>query len=189
MVSMVPLEPAASAVSTSAVSTAAGPPPSMTASSPLCPNCHAVVDASSAYCSSCGWPLGSAEHAPRYAPFWRRCVAAFIDFIIVGVAANLIEFVAQSGSSVAENVFLLLLFVYYSLFEASSEQATIGKRVMGLIVCGADGRRLTLPRAAIRTLAKALSLLTCGVGFIMPLLTPWKQALHDKLTDTIVVEK
>jgi uncharacterized RDD family membrane protein YckC len=60
---------------------------------------------------------------------------------------------------------------------------------MGLIVCGADGRRLTLPRAAIRTVAKVLSLLICGVGFLMPLLTPLKQALHDKLTDTIVVEK
>jgi uncharacterized RDD family membrane protein YckC len=127
--------------------------------------------------------------APRYAAFWRRSVAALIDFFIAIVAAKAFEYVLQSRIWVADNVTLLFLFLYFTFFESSSEQATLGKRIMGIMVCGADGRRLTVRRAAIRTLAKALSLLTCGVGFIMPLLTPWKQALHDKLTDTIVVEK
>jgi uncharacterized RDD family membrane protein YckC len=90
---------------------------------------------------------------------------------------------------VSENVTPPQMFLYFSIFESSSEQATLGKRIMGLIVCGADGRRLTFPRAALRTLAKTLSLLICGLGFLMPLMTPWKQALHDKLTDSIVVEK
>jgi uncharacterized RDD family membrane protein YckC len=134
-------------------------------------------------------PLGPAEHAPRYAPFWRRSVAALIDLTLIGMAGSALEYLLQSRAWVAENATPLLWFLYFSLFESSSEQATLGKRIMGIIVCGADGRRLTFPRAAIRTLAKVLSLLTCGVGFIMPLLTPWKQALHDKLTDTIVVEK
>jgi len=127
--------------------------------------------------------------APRYAPFWKRSAAALIDLAIVGIATSALEFELQTRQWFAENMTPLLLFLYFSLFECSSEQATLGKRIMGIKVCGADGRRLTYPRAAIRTLAKALSLLTCGVGFIMPLLTPWKQALHDKLTDTIVVEK
>jgi uncharacterized RDD family membrane protein YckC len=148
-----------------------------------------LVDANSAYCPSCGMPLAPSRQAPRYAPFWRRSAAALIDLILVGMAADALAYLLHSRTWVAENVTPLLLFLYLSLFESSSEQATLGKRVMGIIVCGADGRRLTFPRAAIRTLAKALSLLTCGVGFIMPLLTPWKQALHDKLTDTIVVEK
>ncbi len=116
-------------------------------------------------------------------------MAALIDFVIAIVAAKAFAYVLQSRIWVEGNVTLIFLFLYFTFFESSSEQATLGKRIMGIIVCGADGRRLTVRRAAIRTLAKALSLLTCGVGFIMPLLTPWKQALHDKLTDTIVVEK
>ncbi len=60
---------------------------------------------------------------------------------------------------------------------------------MKIIVCASDGRRLSLPRAAIRTLAKGLSFLICGVGFIMPLLTLRRQALHDVLTDAVVVCK
>jgi len=57
------------------------------------------------------------------------------------------------------------------------------------MVSGSDGRRLKFPRAVIRTLAKILSLMICGVGFIMPLLTLRRQALHDVLTDAVVVCK
>ncbi|HEV8001994.1 MAG TPA: RDD family protein, partial [Planctomycetaceae bacterium] len=78
-------------------------------------------------------------------------------------------------------------FFYSAALESSHDQATIGKRLFGMIVCGVDGRRLTFARAAIRTFAKVLSLVICGMGFIMPLLTPKKQALHDLMTDVVVV--
>lgn len=92
-------------------------------------------------------------------------------------------------SWVAENLGFVLYVLYCSAFESSQEQATVGKRLMKIVVCGSDGRRLSFPRAAIRTLAKVLSLLMCGVGFLMPLLTLRKQALHDVLTDVVLVEK
>lgn len=184
MVSMIPLEPVKSADLPPASAPPAGPAPSR-----VCPNCRTLIGADSAYCATCGLPLGSTGQAPRYAPFWRRSVAALIDLAIVGIAANALKALLHGRIWSAEDITPLLLFLYFTLFESSSEQATLGKRIMRIIVCGADGRRLTFPRAAIRTLAKALSLLICGVGFLMPLLTPWKQALHDKLTDTIVVEK
>jgi uncharacterized RDD family membrane protein YckC len=116
-------------------------------------------------------------------------VAALIDLALIGIAANILEFLLQGRNRVAESVIPVLLFLYFAIFESSPEQGTLGKRVMRIIVCGSDGRRLNFPRAAIRTLGKGLSFLICGVGFLMPLFTPWKQALHDKLTDTIVVEK
>jgi uncharacterized RDD family membrane protein YckC/phage FluMu protein Com len=188
MVSMIPLEPVESAVPLPAGAPISAPS-AEPAPSRVCPNCRTSVDANSAYCSYCGLPLATLAPAPRYAPFWRRSAAALIDLIIVGVAADALQVLLHNRTVVAEDVTPLLLFLYFSLFECSSEQATLGKRIMRIIVCGSDGRRLTFPRSAIRTLAKGLSLLICGVGFLMPLLTPWKQALHDKLTDTLVVEK
>jgi uncharacterized RDD family membrane protein YckC len=185
MVSMIPLEPVGRTTPPAPVEVPAAVP----GPSGVCPNCRSQIDAASAYCPTCGLPLAPMGQAPRFAPYWRRCLAALIDLAIVGIAANALEFLLRTKAWFAEDATPLLLFLYFALFECSSEQGTLGKRVMRIMVCGSDGRRLTFPRAAIRTLAKALSLLMCGVGFIMPLLTPWKQALHDKLTDTIVVEK
>ncbi len=112
-----------------------------------------------------------------------------IDLVIIVVAAEVLEFVLPGRSWVAENLGFVVWFLYFSALESSREQATVGKRFMGIIVCGSDGRRLSFPRAAIRTLAKVLSLLICGVGYIMPLLTLRRQALHDVLTDAVVVRK
>lgn len=110
-----------------------------------------------------------------------------IDLVIVVVAAEVLELVLPRRFWHGTNLLLVLLFLYYSAMESSREQATVGKRIMGIIVCGSDGRRLSFPRAAIRTLAKVLSLMICGVGYIMPLLTLRRQALHDVLTDAVVV--
>ncbi len=59
------------------------------------------------------------------------------------------------GDAMAGRQWFLLWFFYSAALESSREQATFGKRMLGMIVCGADGRRLTFARAAIRTLAKA----------------------------------
>jgi len=184
MVSMVPLEPKTLSDSARGGSATLAPRPSV-----FCPNCRNEIDAGSTFCSICGMPLGEAGRMLQYAPYWRRTVAVLIDLTIVVVAAKALEFLLPGRSWVAENVGAVLFVLYYSALESSSEQATVGKRIMGIIVCGSDGRRLSFPRAAIRTLAKVLSLAICGVGLIMPLLTLRKQALHDVLTDSVVVEK
>jgi uncharacterized RDD family membrane protein YckC len=141
------------------------------------------------YCSTCGAPLSAAGPPLQYAAFWQRVVAALIDLVIIAVAETALRFVLPGRTWVGENLWFVLWFLYHSVMESSREQATIGKRILGIIVCGSDGRRLTFPRAAIRTLAKVLSFLICGIGYVMPLLTPHRQALHDILTDAVVVRK
>jgi uncharacterized RDD family membrane protein YckC len=130
-------------------------------------------------------PLIPAAHPLQYAGLLRRMLAAVIDLTIVLLATGALELLlGRSGWLVP----FLVLFVFYNAgLESSPDQATIGKRLFGMMVCGTDGRRLTFARAAIHTLAKILSLLICGVGFIMPLLTPRKQALHDLMVDAVVV--
>jgi uncharacterized RDD family membrane protein YckC len=120
----------------------------------------------------------------RYAGFFRRGAAAVIDLALISLASGALALLAGRAGAQA---WFLLWFFYSAALESSRDQATIGKRALGMIVCGADGRRLTFPRAAVRTLAKLASLLICGMGFVMPLLTPKKQALHDLMTDAVVV--
>jgi uncharacterized RDD family membrane protein YckC/phage FluMu protein Com len=154
-----------------------------------CSHCGVPADVNAVYCATCGASLSDAVPSLQYAAFWQRVAAALIDLIILGIAEEAVRFVLPGRMWVGENFGFALWFLYYTALESSREQATIGKRILGIIVCAADGRRLTFPRAAIRTLAKVLSLLICGVGYLMPLLTPHRQALHDILTDAVVVRK
>jgi uncharacterized RDD family membrane protein YckC len=120
----------------------------------------------------------------QYAGFFRRAAAAVIDLALLSLASGALTLLAPR---IGEQAGFFLWFFYSAALESSRDQATIGKRVLGLVVCGADGRRLTFARAAIRTLAKLASLAICGMGFIMPLLTPKRQALHDLMTDVVVI--
>ena len=74
-------------------------------------------------------------------------------------------------------------WLYYTLFEASSWQATPGKRVMRLYVTDLNGQRITFARASLRNLAKLISSLTSLVGYLVAGFTEKKQALHDILAE------
>jgi uncharacterized RDD family membrane protein YckC len=78
-------------------------------------------------------------------------------------------------------------WVYRTVLESSSWQATVGKRFLGLIVVDGEGRRLSFARAGGRQIGRFLSYLTFYVGFLLILFTEKHQALHDKLVDTYVI--
>ena len=72
--------------------------------------------------------------------------------------------------------------------EASSKKATLGKMALGLIVTDVNGVRLSFGRASGRYFGKILSGLILNIGFIMAAFTEKKQALHDILAGTLVLE-
>src|SRR5256885_450936 len=80
---------------------------------------------------------------------------------------------------------VLVACVYYTLFESSSIQATPGKVLLGLKVRDTSGRRISIHKANKRYWGKLLSGLILGIGFMMTGWTLRKQALHDKLADTM----
>ncbi|NBZ87453.1 RDD family protein [Stagnihabitans tardus] len=79
--------------------------------------------------------------------------------------------------------------LYDVLLTASSWQATVGKRALGLIVVDLNGQRLTPWRATGRYFAKIPSALILGIGFLMVGWTERKQGLHDMIAGTLVVKK
>ena len=78
--------------------------------------------------------------------------------------------------------------LFYTVWlESSAWQATLGKRMMGLKVVDLQGRRIGFRTSSCRNLAKGLSMLSLGVGYLMPLWDQRKQALHDKAAGCLIV--
>ena len=182
-----------------------------------CPNCGAAMEEGAGFCGSCGQRLGSTETgwgaAPNvqvaYAGFWLRAIAYVIDNLILGfVLGNLLlrPLMGRPGGIPADDPWylfensspqitaLMLLFlmgnwVYFSLCESSRWQATIGKKVLGLLVVDLNGQRLSFARASGRFFAKILSSMTLLVGFLMAGFTKKKQALHDMVAGCLVIKK
>ncbi|KAF1712108.1 transporter [Pseudoxanthomonas kalamensis DSM 18571] len=149
-----------------------------------------------------------------YAGFWKRVAAYLIDGFIVNIAAQIVQMVlmlvffglnasAMSGdpsgmfNSVGGILFILAAYLvplligagYYAAFHASSKQATLGKMAVGIKVVRSDGHRITLLRGIARFFGLILSGLIVGIGFLMAAFTGRKQALHDMICDTLVVDK
>jgi uncharacterized RDD family membrane protein YckC len=79
--------------------------------------------------------------------------------------------------------------VYFSLMESSTWQATLGKRLLGLQVTNLHGGRISFGRATARHFAKLISNFSFTIGYVMAGFTKRKQALHDILTQCMVVRK
>ncbi len=83
----------------------------------------------------------------------------------------------------------VLPWLYFAWMESSTKQATLGKMALGIKVIDERGGRLTFWHALGRKLAKIITGLTLNIGYYMAGATRKKQALHDKMAHTYVVDK
>lgn len=142
-------------------------------------------------------PYGYAGWKP-YAGFWRRFAALILDGIIISIATSVFTYgiiggifrVGGGGREVAYDLFrLAATWLYFTFMEASSNQATVGKMALGIIVTDLNGQRITWGRANARFWSKIISYVTLLIGFIMAGFTQKKQGLHDMIAGTLVVRK
>ena len=145
---------------------------------------------------------------PRYAGFWRRFAAAFIDGIILWIVVRFVTFglrdvfpIAGEESWVGEHfwrTFFISLatqvaisfaigWIYCAGFESSPWQATPGKRLLRVALTDLAGKRLSFARATGRYIAEALSSALFLIGYLVQPFTEKRQALHDVLAGTLVV--
>jgi uncharacterized RDD family membrane protein YckC len=141
---------------------------------------------------------------PGYAGFWRRAVAALVDGQLLNVGSVLLLLalgvpyprvsIAADGSPVFAGSWLALILVgapaawlYFTILESSALQSTPGKLIFGARVTDLAGRRITFARANARYWGKLLDVPTLAVGYLMAAWTRRKQALHDKLAETLVI--
>jgi uncharacterized RDD family membrane protein YckC len=156
-------------------------------------------------------PMSPSPH-PTYAGFWKRFAAVIIDETIVGIATLIIfiPMILMVGFSAftrdefepsvemligllgAYMIFILVAvtgkWLYYAMME-SMKGATIGKMALGIKVTDLNGQRISFGRATGRYFGKILSGLTLCIGYIIAGFSQQKQALHDILAKTLVVNK
>jgi uncharacterized RDD family membrane protein YckC len=148
--------------------------------------------------------MGQRSSFLGYAGFWRRFAAFFIDNIIMGIAGGILGAIVgmaavSSGnapggqispglSAGVQLLSFLMQLVYFAGMESSSSQATLGKLALGIKVVDLHGWRITFGRAIGRNLARILSAIILGIGYIMAAFTERKQALHDMMAGTLVVK-
>jgi uncharacterized RDD family membrane protein YckC len=82
-----------------------------------------------------------------------------------------------------------MMWIYYASFEASSLQATPGKRVLRLYVTDLTGRPITFSRASIHNIGRVISEMTLWVGYIPAGFVEKKQALHDTIAGCLVLRR
>jgi uncharacterized RDD family membrane protein YckC len=66
---------------------------------------------------------------------------------------------------------------------------TIGKQALKIVVTDLEGKRIDFVKATIRYFSKIISSLILLIGYIMAAFTEKKQALHDIIAGTLVLEK
>ena len=139
-------------------------------------------------------PMGYAPPAylayPRYAGFWIRFVAIFIDVVIWSLA------LLVAGISIVVLVgivlFPLVLFGYWP-FLWWKRGATFGQSALGLrVVRAIDGGPIDGGMAAIRAIVFWVEIIFSGwliglLGFVWAAFEPRKRAWHDMAAGTVVV--
>lgn len=121
-----------------------------------------------------------------YAGFWQRFFASLIDGLLLSVVSFVLGLIIKSvffkmglGS--------IIQILYFTYFESGPKQATIGKQLLNMKVVDKNGQRLTQATALIRNASKIISALILMMGYLMAAFDARKQALHDKIADTFVV--
>lgn len=136
----------------------------------------------------------------RYAGFWIRFGAKFLDGLILGAANILFTLMVGSllskpspqavlVSSLITFILSLGIAVGYNSYFLGKYRATLGKMACGLVVVTPEGQPISYGRGAGRYFAELLSGMIFGIGYLMVLFDDEKRALHDRICNTRVVYK
>ncbi len=125
--------------------------------------------------------------APLHAGFWRRAAAFFVDTLVLMVPVIIINVVLGQDEALGVLLAVVIICAYYAAFHSSARQATLGKMAFGIKVTDLAGGRIGIGRGVGRYFATWLSGIVLGIGFLMAAFTQKRQALHDMLASTLVV--
>ncbi len=121
----------------------------------------------------------------KYAGFWRRFAAAFIDGLIIGVLPNV---VIHTGDGTMTNSLSFIIGLGYSVWMNGTYGATVGKMVLHIKITKENGSKINYQDAALRYFASLLSAVVLGLGYLWMIWDVKKQTWHDHIAKTVVVK-
>jgi len=120
-------------------------------------------------------------------------VGLFLGFLITVLGRNVDNYTTEitvMGVLIGAVWSFISVMLYYIKPIASPKMATVGKSAMGIYVCKLDGRQLSFGVAFLRYLTKTITFgLFLGLGCLTVLFTVKKQALHDLMIESIVLQR
>jgi len=122
-----------------------------------------------------------------YAGFWERFGASFIDGLVLMIPSFALQYLLGPMQSILVNI--VIGWLYSALQESGPEQATLGKRAVGLKVTALSGERISFAQASGRFFGKYVSAIILFIGYLMMLWDERKQTLHDKMAGTLVLKQ
>jgi len=153
----------------------------------------------------------------EYAGFWLRVLAYLVDNVViaVGLLCVLIPLFFLTGFGaifshihpqedwgdagalviigfifLAAMASLVVTWLYHALMESSEWQATVGKRMLGLVVTDMAGQRVSFGRSTGRHFGKIITnMVPAFIGYIMAAFTERKQALHDMIAGCLILKR
>ena len=174
------------------------PPPTVPALEPLVPPVSeppvpSVLQAAAAPDPAAEIPLQSerspSERSPLafpHATFFERLAAFALDLVLIAILAQVVRFDRLFGDWSPDGNLLLVALVYHIGFW-TWKQTTVGGIICQLRVIRVDGTPMRFSEALIRGLSGIFSLVFAGVGFLWILRDPERQAWHDRIAGTFVV--
>ena len=111
---------------------------------------------------------------------------------MVGMAGGDDPFASGAGIAMIGLIYVVSIgipLLYFSWMHSSTHQASLGKMAVGIKVVRSNGERISFWRAFGRYWAMIPSALILLIGYLMAGFTERKQALHDMICDTLVVDK
>lgn len=135
----------------------------------------------------------------RHAAFSLRAAAMLIDFTLLWLVLTVVQLallapgeMPEVGASGGERGQLYIggaiWWGYKALLHSSPWQGTVGKMALGLRVTDLEGRRISFIRATLRYAAELGSYPLMGIGYLIAIFSKRKQALHDMIARTCVVQ-
>ncbi len=133
--------------------------------------------------------------------FWSRVFALIFDVMVVGVVfgglsvlingekGSLFSLVNAGAGSGWLDWVGIILFWAYNVVMIKMFGSTVGKMALGLKVTDEEGNAPDWTTIIIReVVGKMVSLIILGIGYLMVIWDDNRQALHDKIAETLVVK-
>ena len=121
----------------------------------------------------------------RFCAYMLDILFLYIIFMVLSVLNNMLHLLRPFMFA---GICYGITVLYFAAMESGAHQATLGKRILGLVVVhSGTGEPISFARAFLRNLVRLVNIPIYCLGYLTALVTPKSQTLHDLIVQTMVI--